>query len=265
MCATQSQSRLLVANEWCESHGRLVTETYYAAHEPATANEERAVFVELQSTSAPRTCDDVARALGGDWTAKRVKLVAETLAPGGRGGSGYLVKHDDGRFSVKRGAGQPRLRTEEVAVAMTDDDDDGGAAIPDLRVADEPAVSDREPPWDQKFKVARGDHATTVALEERVRRRIDAGLDPNEESDVEEDVEEEESAEKRKKNSPQTGESRSEADKENTGAAKQSPTKKRGKRRKRRGKGKGKGGGGGGALDDDAGPPPPPDVLGRGA
>ena len=106
-------------------------------------------------------------------------------------------------------------------------------------------------------------HATTVALEERALRRIEAGLDPNEESDVEE----EESAEtKRKKNSPQTGKSRLEADKENTGAAKQqSPTKEGKRRRKRRGKGKGKGGGGGGALDDDAGPPPPPDVLGRGA
>ena len=66
--------------------------------------------------------------------------------------------------------------------------------------------------------------------------------------------------------SPQTGESRSEADKENTGAVKQqSPTKQGKKRRKRRGKGKSTGGGGGGALGDDAGPPPPPDVLGRGA
>ena len=186
-----------------------------------------------------------------------------TLARGGC--SRRLDKLEDGRFSVKRGAGQPRLRMEEVAVAMTDDDDDRGAAIPDLRVAGESAPSDREPPWAPKFKVEKGDHATTVALEERALRRIEAGLDPNEESDVEE----EESAEtKRKKNSPQTGESRSEADKENTGAAKQqSPTKDGKKRRKRRGrKGKGTGTGGGALGDhDEAGPPPPPDVLGRGA
>merc|ERR1712091_722793 len=119
---------------------------------------------------------------------------------------------------------------------MTDDNDAGGAVIPDLCDAGEPDASDREPPWDQKFRVEKGDHATTVALEERALRRIDAGFDPNEESDVEEEEREEH---KRKKNSPQTGESRSEADKENTGAAKQqSPTKQGKKRRKRRGKGK---------------------------
>ena len=136
-----------------------------------------------------------------------------------------------------------------------------------LGAASGPAASKRESPWSEEFKVEKGDHATSVALKERAQRRIDAGLDSDDESGDEED---EHAATMRKEgeegNSPH--QTRPESEKENTLGVKASPSRGKGKRRRRRssnGKGKGKGKGGGGELGDhDASVPPcPPDVLRR--
>ena len=160
---------------YADPSDHIVEAEYYGFFVPPTPIEKREVFdvvYKFAMINEVCTCEAVAESL--EMPLARVRDVVAVLVRDG-GYCSRLIKRDDDCFTVREGATRPPLEMDR----FPDADDATVATEMDAEAVAESSARERPAPWASELHQDEEDYATSVAVEDSKKKRIDAASKPS--------------------------------------------------------------------------------------